>query len=808
MQRVLRKRILRDLKKNFPRYLALGLMILFGIYIVISLIGSADTIIVRSLASDEEHGLEDGRFRTFVPLKEKEMEGLTQKGIRLEKLFFLDFKLEDTSSLRLFRVRKKIDRIVCDRGREPRDQRGKNLPEAALEKRYCEEHGLHVGDRIRIGEIEFRLCGICTSPDYQNPVKEYGDNTADSKNFGTAFVTDRVYEALKKTGKSSRAETYEYGYLLGGGMTEKELKEELKTFEFDELDVPDPYFKDYWDKNFGDLKALKKMLRFVGAGSEKEIDDLLHVDISNLEEFIPAADNQRIGGGRNDVEINRVAGVVAGVILMVLFTYVISVFVIHNIEQESQVIGALYALGLNRRNLLTHYLVLPVLVTFLSGLAGTVLGYSPIGVNYQMQDTFCYYSVPGVDVLFEMPVLLYGIIMPPLVAAIVNYIVIRKRLGSTALSLLRNEQRAARIREINLGNMGFVARFRIRQMLREMRSVFAVIFGMFICLLVLMISLDCYVMCRNVQIKNVADTRFEYMYTFKYPEEDPPEGGTACFIRSLKKSRFGYDFDISLIGITKAGEDANPYLAVDIAPEDFPANACDVIISSAIAQKFDVQVGDDLVLKDEENDRNYAFTVKGISQYSAGMFVYMNLPKMRDLFGAGSDYYNMVLSDHALDIPAGRLAAVLSKEDIRKSADIYVTMMMSMIVVMASAAALIFMVVMYLMIKVMIDRSAFGISLAKVFGYRKGEIRKLYLNGNFYLIALGAAVCLPLSKACMDALFPYFISNVACAMDLHFPWMMYAGIYGGVLLLYLLISVMLTKRLNRILPAEILKNRE
>ena len=807
MQRILRKRILRDLKKNFPRYLALGLMIVFGIYIIISLIGSADTIIVRTLASDEEHQLEDGRFRTFVPLKEEEMKDLAQRGVRLEKLFFLDFRLEDQSSLRLFRVRKEIDRIVCDWGREPRDQEG-SMPEIALEKRYCEEHDLHVGDRIRIGDTDFQVCAVCTSPDYQNMVKEYGDNTADSKNFGTAFVTDQVYETLLKSGKSSRAETYEYGYQLGGSMTDKELKEKLKTFEFDELDVPDPYFKDYWDKNFGDIKALKKMLRFMGAGSEKEIDDLLNVDITNLEEFIIADDNPRIGGGRNDVEINRVVGGAAGVILMVLFTYVISVFVIHNIEQESQVIGALYALGLDRRNLLVHYLVLPVLVTFLAGLAGTVLGYSPIGVEYQMQDTYCYYSVPEVDILFEVPVLLYGIIMPPVVAALVNYVVIRKKLNSTALALLRKEQRAARVREINLGNLGFVARFRIRQMIREMRSVFAVIFGMFICLLVLMISLDCYVMCKNVQIENVADTRFEYMYTFKYPEEEPPEGGAACFIQSLKKSRFGYDFDISLIGISKEGEQDNPYLAVDISQEDFPDNECDVIISSAIAQKFDVKVGDDLVLKDEENDRNYAFTVKGISQYSAGMFAYMDLQKMRDLFGVSSDYYNMVLSDHKLDIPPGRLASVLSKDDIRKSADIYVSMMMSMIVIMAGAAALIFMVVMYLMIKVMIDRSAFGISLAKVFGYRKGEIRKLYLNGNFFLVAVGAAACIPLSKACMDALFPYFISNVACAMNLHFPWMMYAGIYGGVLLLYLIISVILTKRLNRILPAEVLKSRE
>ena len=40
-----------------------------------------------------------------------------------------------------------------------------------------------------------------------------------------------------------------------------------------------------------------------------------------------------------------------------------------------------------------------------------------------------------------------------------------------------------------------------------------------------------------------------------------------------------------------------------------------------------------------------------------------------------------------------------------------------------------FAIVMYLMIKVMIDRSAQNIALMKVFGYRKKEIKKLYLEG-------------------------------------------------------------------------------
>ena len=73
--------------------------------------------------------------------------------------------------------------------------------------------------------------------------------------------------------------------------------------------------------------------------------------------------------------------------------------------------------------------------------------------------------------------------------------------------------------------------------------------------------------------------------------------------------------------------------------------------------------------------------------------------------------------------------------------------------VMTVVSSLIFAVVMYLMMKVMIDRCAFHISMVKVFGYRTKEIKKLYLDGNFYVIAVGAAVCIPMAKKCMDLMF-------------------------------------------------------
>ena len=88
------------------------------------------------------------------------------------------------------------------------------------------------------------------------------------------------------------------------------------------------------------------------------------------------------------------------------------------------------------------------------------------------------------------------------------------------------------------------------------------------------------------------------------------------------------------------------------------------------------------------------------------------------------------------------------------------------------------------------------------------EIRRLYLDGNFYVILLGALICVPLAKWSMDLVYPYCIANVAIGMDLKFTPQIYSMIYGGILLCYMVINFLLVGRLNKLVPAEVLKNRE
>ena len=41
---------------------------------------------------------------------------------------------------------------------------------------------------------------------------------------------------------------------------------------------------------------------------------------------------------------------------------------------------------------------------------------------------------------------------------------------------------------------------------------------MFIALLILMIGVDGFLLCENISVQNKEDTKYQYMYTYKYAE--------------------------------------------------------------------------------------------------------------------------------------------------------------------------------------------------------------------------------------------------------------------------------------------------
>ncbi len=827
MNKVLNKRILRDLKANFARYLALLLMIIAGMFIIISIVGAAETIITGTNELIIKNKVEDGQFNVFLPLTAEQENELTDSGATIERMFSVDMKMADNSTLRLMKVREKINLIHIDSGTLPT-----KTGEAVIEKRYSEEHNISLGDTVEIRERELTVTGIGTVPEYDSPMNKLSDTAVESSLFGLIFVTEEEYENILS--ETEIVEEYCYAYRLNNAMTYDELKEKIKSLDFDYTKVEDKYFLETIEEITDRKEKIKDGVNHINDGAkelcdgisamgfietelytgadelydgtrelkketDKLLDEFFEIEIDNLTSFMKAEENPRILAAAKDLEMNKTIGLAAGIVVMVLFTYVISVFVIHQIQRESSVIGALYALGAKKKDLIRHYITLPTIICFAGGLIGSALGFSSFGIEWQMADSYNYFSIPDISPLYPVYLIIYAVIMPPVISVIVNYIVISHRLSKTALTLMRNEQNISLRSKINLGNMGFIRRFQIRQMLREARTGVTVVFGMFICLLIFMLGMNCYVLCQNIKTENAEDTKFTYMYNLKYPEELPPENAESCYMESLSKTNMGYTHDVNIIGI----DSDNKYYCAK--PKKGRSS---IIVASSTAQKYGLSVGDKLILSDKANDMDYAFTVDGIADYSVGLSVFMDIDSMRELFGKDDDYYNMLLSDEKLDIDEGRVYSVTTKADIEQSSAIFVEMMKGMFTMLITMSIIIFCVVMYLMMNVMIDRASFGISLVKIFGFRTKEIRKLYLNGNALTVAVGAVITIPTSKIIMNSMYPYLISNTACGMDLAFPWYMYIMIFAGIMIFYLMVNTILVGKLKKITPAEVLKNRE
>lgn len=903
MNKILRKRLLRDLRANFGRYLALLLLIIMGIYLVVSIVGSSEMIIHGTEKQKSVNMVEDGQFTVFLPLTDNDISELTADGTQIEPMFSFDLKTEDNGTLRLSRTRESIDLIQLDEGRLASEK-----GEAVIEKGYASAHELHVGDTVKAGGTNFTITGIGSVPDYDMCIAHFNDTAVERSSFGLLFTTAEQYDELKKRGDLN-AEEYTYAYRLGN-TTNNELKDKIRAIKISPEQVEDKYFREAIDEileerneiedgvnelNDGSNKLSDGLAELSGHSSDmreaadklfegylsqansslaalgqkislteenyhetlenmiaathseqlaalmqslddiaefksgvydytegadsaadgaaaladgtKEmksktdeiLDEFFEIDIENLTSFVAAEDNIRIAAAAGDVVMDRNAGLIAGVIVLALFAYVISVFVVHQIEQEQSVIGALYALGVKKKNLMRHYITMPTLIALIAAVIGAVLGFSPIGVGSQAQDSYSYFSIPEYDTVYPIYLIAYAIVLPPVICAAVNAFVINKKLSRTALSLMRNEQSAGSYKQFTLKTKSFPKVFAIRQLVRESRSAVTMVLGMLVSIMVIMLGLDCYVLCSSVRDYTVSDTKYEYQYLYKYPGKTVPEGGEAAYIETLSTDCMGYTLDVTVIGI----DGKSRYF--DAKPEKGKTKA---VINSSLVERYGYKVGDRVVFSDSAADADYSFTVTDISDYSVGFTIFMDIGSMRELFGQDEDYFNTVYSDNELDIDEGRLYSVTTKDDIERSASVFVKLMFSLVSTLVIAGTVIFCVVMYLMLGVMIDRSAMGISLIKIFGYRPKEIRSLYLNGNLFVVAVGAAIAVPLAKKAMDMIFPSFIPNVACSMKLAFPWYLYVLIYCAVILIYAVINKLLIGKIKEISPAEVLKNRE
>ena len=280
----------------------------------------------------------------------------------------------------------------------------------------------------------------------------------------------------------------------------------------------------------------------------------------------------------------------------------------------------------------------------------------------------------------------------------------------------------------------------------------------------------------------------------------------------------GGEMEVTLLGIDLD----NPYFDFASALTD---DADKIYMSDAARIKFGYKVGDRVILHDNSEDRLYAFEIAGEVKYGSGLYFFMNIDAMRNAFGqdyfdaqrlkkgerrpkSEYYYYNTVFSSKPLTFGHNMLISEIVKADMKKGAEKFMALMSDMILMLICVSVIIFAAVMYLLMKLEIDRSSFSVSLLKALGYSEKTVNSLYLSPSLFVTAAAMAIGIPICRFIVNFAYPYCVSNVNCGFEAVIPPGGYVLVVAIIAAAYTATRYALTKHLKKINVTEILKNRE
>ena len=249
--------------------------------------------------------------------------------------------------------------------------------------------------------------------------------------------------------------------------------------------------------------------------------------------------------------------------------------------------------------------------------------------------------------------------------------------------------------------------------------------------------------------------------------------------------------------------DSNIYTA-----SAFPESVED--ISSAYADKYLLDIGDEITLKEAYEDDTYTFSIEGIYDYEGGLTVFLPQDTFNELFDLGSDYFSGYLSDSEItDIDQKYISSVIDLDSLSKISRQLNVSMGSMMYLLDGFSIVLFMILIYLLSKIIIEKNAQSISMTKILGYSDREISSLYLLSTTIMVVVFLLLSFPIETVLMNALFRgIMISSISGWIPLYIDPVLYVKMFLLGFGTYLLVALIEYRRIKKVPMDQALKNIE
>ena len=797
MKNPLRKRLPRELKGELGKYLVVFILMVASIGFVSGFLVADNSMLIAYNEGFEKYNIEDGNFRTAEQVHKTQREEIEALGVKLYDNYYVEEPLDNGSTMRFFKNRQQVDKVCLMKGELPA-----RTGEIAIDRMYADNNNLSVGDTLRSGKRTWKITGLVALSDYSCLFQNNNDSMFDAVKFGVSVVTEEEFDSLEQ-------EKLQYNY----------------SWIYDEKP-----------------KTEKE---------EKEVSEDLMEDmgkIVTLEAFVPRYLNQAITFTGDDMGGDKAMMIMLLYIIMVIMAFVFGITISNTIRKEAGVIGTLRASGYTRQELILHYMTLPVLVTFVGALIGNILGYTVLkDVCADMY--YGSYSLPTYVTVWNGEAFGLTTLVPVVIMLVVNYGVLRHKLKLSPLKFLRRDLSGRKQkRAIYLSpKMKIFSRFRLRVIFQNMSNYMVLFIGILFANLLLMFGLllPSALSHYQVEIQNNMLAKYQYMlqvpvsavsgnkfdglisqlefYMDSRTDNEDAEEFSAYSLNTLPgkyKSEevllYGIEPDSRYVTIDfnntkdKKDEAVNKEKADNKNTANAEKESAAVYISSAYADKFLLHGGDTITLKEKYEKEKYSFKIAGVYGYTAALCVFMPRSELNDIFDLGEDYYSGYFSDTELtDIKSQYIGSVVDLDALTKISRQLDVSMGSMMGMVNGFAIMIYMVLIYLLSKIIIEKNAQSISMVKILGYTNGEISKLYIMSTSLVVVFCLLLSLPLETVIMKVLFrEMMLSSISGWITLWIDPMIYVQMFAAGIITYGIVALLEFRRVKKVPMDEALKNVE
>ncbi len=750
MKNPLRKRYLRELKRDIGKYMVIFLFMSLTIGFISGFLVADDSMKTAYDNSFEKYNIEDGNFELMYEKTDGMFDEIEDKYADIYENFNKEFQaINSKTKIRVFAERKEINKVSLMSGKMP-----KNDGEIAIDRMFADNNSIKVGDTFKMDESEYKVTGLVALSDYSALFEDNSDMMFDSINFGVGIVTQEQFD------KMSDAKLH---YVYSWKNHKKNLSDKAK-------------------KTMG--------------------DDICKVLVENgaaIKSITPVTQNQAIQFTGDDMGGDKSMMMALLYIIIVIMAFIFGVTVMNTIDNEASEIGTLRAMGYTRGEMVRHYMMLPVIVTLVAGIIGNILGYSMFkGVVVDMY--YGSYSLPTYKTIWNADAFILTTVVPCVLMFVINLIILNGKLKLSPLKFLRHDLKARKSkRAVKLPDFKFKTRFRLRILLQNKANYIIMFIAVIFANLLLVFGFVMTPILDNYGDIVKEQMFCKYQYVLKQPVETENESAEKYCAGSLKLK--GKDDEINIYGVDKDSK--------YVKDMKLDTSGNEVYVSHGIMEKYGYEPGDKIVLKDKYSGDEYTMTIKGKYTYSASMAVFMSCEQYNKIFDKDSDYFNGYFSDEKLeDIDENNVATTITLQDMTKVVRQLKKSMGSMMPLFSAFAMIMAALMFYLLSKIVIEKNASSISMVKILGYNSKEIGSFYVASTTIAALVFIIISIPACELFMRGIYLYIMNEMSGWIDYYVAPSVYAKTIVMSVTAYILSAVLQYRKIGKVNLERALKDME